>query len=81
MIPDWKRITDAADPEYSAGAPTYDAAWYGTDQITGANTGVAAISVGPDGSNDGFKHWTFSVSTNAPSGKFPGNRRYLATPL
>ncbi len=79
MTPDWKRITDPTDPEYGAGT-AYDAPWYGDDQITGANSGVAAISVGPCGRADGFKWWEFSVSTNAPAGKFPGNRRYLAVP-
>jgi hypothetical protein len=81
MTPDWRPITDASDPEYSAISPRYDAPWYGSEQLDGAASGASAISIGPDGSNDGRLRWTFSVSTNAPAGKFPGNRRYLAVPI
>jgi len=77
MTPAWKRITDEADPLYDAVNPVFDAPWYGDDQLTGASTGVAAISVGPCGAQDGWLHWNFSESTNAPAGKFPGNRRYV----
>lgn len=70
MTPAWQKITNGADSEYNA-VPVYDAPYYGSDQLT-------EIGVGPCGVNDGSAHWTFSVSTNAPSGKFPGNRRYLA---
>lgn len=78
MTPDWKRITDESDPLYDGSNPVFDCPWYGDDQLTGASTGVAAISVGPDGQHDGYLHWTFAESTNAPAGKFPGNRRYTA---
>jgi hypothetical protein len=77
MTPDWKRITDPTDPLYDAVNPYFEAAWGGNDQLTGASTGVAAISIGPDGQQDGYLHWTFAVSTNAPAGKYPGGRRYV----
>ncbi len=73
MTPDWKPITDETDPEYNA-TLRYDSPWYGDDQLP-------EIQVGPDGQNDGTKTYTFTVSTNAPAGKYPGNRRYLATPV
>ena len=81
MTPSWEKITDAGDAEYSAISPRYDAPCYGADQLDGTASGASAISVGPDGQNDGRLRWTFSVSTNAPAGKFPGNRRYLAVPI
>lgn len=70
MTPQWRRIVDEADPAYNADNPVFEAPWYGDDQLTGADTGVAAISVGPCGAQDGYLHWTFSVDNS--------NRRYLA---
>lgn len=70
MQPVWSKITDAGDALYSAENPYYEAPWYGADQLT-------EITVGPDGLTDGPVHWTFSVSTNATAGHFPGNRRYV----
>lgn len=73
MTPDWKAITDQADSEYDA-ATRYDAPWHGDEQLT-------QIKIGPNGHHDGTVYYTFTNSTNAPAGKFPGSRRYLATPV
>ena len=73
MTPSWKAITDEADSEYNA-TLRYDAPWCGSEQLP-------QIGVGPEGRTDGVKYWTFTNSTNAPTGKFPGARRYLATPV
>ena len=72
MTPNWQAITDAGDSEYNA-TLRYDAPWYGADQLPELT--------GPDEHNDPQGKYTLSVSTNAPTGKFPGNRRYLAVPV
>lgn len=71
MTPTWTAITNEADSEYNA-TLRYDSPWYGSDQLPELT--------GPDGHNDPQVSYTLTVSTNAPTGKFPGNRRYLATP-
>lgn len=77
MTPQWQRITDPTDPLYDAVNPYFEAPWAGDDQITGASTGVAAISVGPDGQHDGRLHWTFAVDTTADPAHMPSGRRYV----
>jgi hypothetical protein len=65
MTPNWKRITDPADPLYDAVNPYFEAPWYGDEQ---------ELTIGPDGANDGVLHWTFSVDAQ----HMPGGRRYVA---
>ena len=72
MRPNWIKITDPADPEYSADAPRYWAPWAGA---------LNGSEIGPDGHNDPSAFGTFVEDLNADATKYRDGRRYVWRPL